>query len=86
MSAITFSLADAGNTYNPALLVMRSRGYELRLKVDDDGDRWQASKDNATFGANDPLALLALTVIWEHFGEDWNQQTPSVLRELYDDD
>ena len=78
----TFSITDAGNTYNPALLVMRSRGYQLRIEEFDESNIWHATKDNASFSANNPLALLALTVIWENYGEDWNQQEPSVLREL----
>ncbi|MFI4849259.1 MAG: hypothetical protein ACIAZJ_09190 [Gimesia chilikensis] len=82
----TFSITDAGNTYNPALLVMRSHGYQLRIEEFDESNIWHVTKANASFSANNPLALLALTLIWENYSEDWNQQEPSVLRELCNKD
>jgi hypothetical protein len=78
-----FRLADGGNTYNPALLTLRSRGFSLELQTYEDHNRWVARKDGRTFSAADPLALLGLVAVWEHFGDDWNHQEPSVLDELY---
>ncbi len=34
--------------------------------------------------AGDPLTLLALVTIWEVYGEEWNQQLPPVMDEIYD--
>ncbi len=82
MTRDSFILADAGNTYNPALLVLRCKGYELELEQGRDRNFWNARKDHRLFSAFDPVALLGLIGIWEHFGDDWNQQTPSVLDEL----
>ena len=28
--------------------------------------------------------LLGLVDLWEHLGENWNQQKPDILGELYD--
>jgi hypothetical protein len=76
--ARTFRLADAMNTYNSALVVLRSKGYQLYIYPDERegylGDYW-AIKDKRDFIAKDPLRLLGLVSIWEYFGDQW-EDTP----------
>jgi hypothetical protein len=70
----TFRLADAMNTYNPALNILKDKGYLLWLDPgdeDDDDEDWWASKDGREFVAADPLRLLALVAIWEALGDAW---------------
>src|SRR5882757_7587104 len=74
----SFCLADAGNTYNPALLVLRAHGFELDLKLKPGGPSdWIATKGLRRFVGTDPLMLLGLVRVWEHFGDDWNRQMPA---------
>jgi hypothetical protein len=77
-SARTFRLADAMNTYNSALVVLRRKGYQLYIYPDERegylGDYW-AIKDKRDFIAKDPLRLLGLVSIWEYFGDQW-EDTP----------
>jgi hypothetical protein len=72
--ARTFRLADAMNTYNSALVVLRSKGYQLYIyrddREEDQGDYW-AIKHKRDFIAKDPLRLLGLVGIWEYFGDQW---------------
>jgi hypothetical protein len=76
--ARTFRLADAMNTYNSALVVLRRKGYQLYIYPDERegylGDYW-AIKEKRDFIAKDPLRLLGLVSIWEHFGDQW-EDTP----------
>lgn len=69
-------LAEAMNTYNPALLEIKRRGYEISLELTDDGltiSTWKAMKNNIeVFGFN-PLSLLGLIVIADQYGENWRQ-------------
>jgi hypothetical protein len=80
-------LGDAGNTWNPALLALRSKGYSLRLEKSDDGttEVWWAEKGHDVFGANDPIRLLGLVALWEMRGEKWQQHSdePDLTTELY---
>jgi hypothetical protein len=70
----TFRLADAMNTWNSALVVLRRKGYQLYIYPDERegylGDYW-AIKDQRDFIAKDPLRLLGLVGIWEYFGDQW---------------
>ncbi len=66
-------LTDSMNTYNPALTVIKEKGYELTIQDQDDDDfDWVASKEGVELIASNPLALLALVVIAEEKGEKWN--------------
>ncbi len=75
MSSI-LKIVDVLNTYNPALVVIRSKGYCIFLipnsNEDSFGDYW-AIKDSRDFIAHDPLRLLALISIWEYKGDSWNE-------------
>jgi hypothetical protein len=78
------SLVASGNTYNPSLIVLRNKGYELWLEKGDDGSLWCAKKGDQSFLAYSGPELLGLVTLWENLGEDWNQQQPDVYSELID--
>lgn len=78
------SLVASGNTYNPSLIVLRGKGYDLWLERGADGTLWCARKGDQNFLAYSGPELLGLVVLWEHLGENWNQQSPDVYGELID--
>ncbi len=76
------SLVAAGNTYNPCLILLKKKGYQLR--VEDAGERllWHAQKDASRFMAYTPPELLGIIGLWEEFGTNWNIQQPNLIGEL----
>jgi hypothetical protein len=76
------SLVASGNTYNPSLLVLRDKGYDVWLERGDDGSLWCARKGGQSFLAYNGPELLGLVVLWEHLGENWNQQSPDLYSAL----
>lgn len=78
------SLVASGNTYNPSLIVLRNKGYHLWLEKADNGSLWCARKGDQTFLAYTGPELLGLVTLRESLGENWNQQQPDVLGELYE--
>ena len=78
-------LVASGNTYNPSLLVLRQKGYRLWLEKGENSTLWCASKDSQNFLAYNGPELLGLVVLWEHFGSDWNRQTPDLYGELIEE-
>ena len=78
------SLVAAGNTYNPSLIVLRKKGYELWLEKGEDGNLWCAKKGDQSFLAYTGPELLGLVVLWEEFGSNWNQQEPDIYEDLID--
>lgn len=77
-------LVAYGNTYNPSLLVLKEKGYQLRAEATSNGKNvvYTASKNADSFLAYSPTELLGLVVLWETFGEDWNRQEPNLLGDL----
>jgi hypothetical protein len=74
---ITFRLADAGNTWNPALLVIREKGYGVYrwpTGEKDACDDLVAIKDGRAFFAQNPVSLLGLIAMWERLGDGWRTQ------------
>lgn len=73
-----FRIADALNTYNVALNIIKSKGYKIFLYPDEReeylGSYW-AIKGECDFIAEDPLRLLGLISIWEVYGDEWNNQS-----------
>lgn len=68
----TFSFRIAGNTQNPALIILSEKGY--RLWVEEHVDRslsWNADKGGRLFSATDPVELLGLVCLWELRGDSW---------------
>lgn len=78
------SLVASGNTYNPSLIVLREKGYDLWLEPGENGSLWCARKDGQSFLAYTGPELLGLVALWEHFGPNWNRQTPDIYEELID--
>lgn len=75
-------IADAMNTYNRALTIIRQKGYGIYLYPDEHlGDYW-AIKDQRDFIASDPLRLLGLISLWEHYGDNWQATRPE---KIYDE-
>ncbi len=75
-------LVASGNTYNPSLIVLRQKGYDLWLESGENGNFWCAKKGDQSFLAYTGPELLGLVVLWEHFGENWNQQQPDIYGKL----
>lgn len=75
-----------GNTYNPSLLVLKAKGYQIGAELTADGAkmRWVAQEGEDSFLAYSPPELLGIVVLWETFGADWNQQEPNLLTGLLD--
>ena len=78
------SLVASGNTYNPSLIVLRQKGYELWLEKGEDRSLWCAKKDGQSFLAYTGPELLGLVVLWEQLGKNWNKQNPDIYSELID--
>lgn len=78
----TTSLVASGNTYNPSLIVLRDKGYEIWLEKGETGSLWCARKGGQDFLAYSGPELLGLVALWEQLGEAWNQQVPDVYAEL----
>jgi hypothetical protein len=78
-------LADAMNTYDPALTILQERGYRVWVRPVgevDEGEEWLARKDGNELIAGDPLRLLGLAAILETRGVNW--QTAGNKPRLYD--
>ena len=76
------SIVAAGNTYNSCLLLLRSKGYQLGAEESGKGMIWTASGGNCHFVAYSPPELLGIVVMWENFGNEWNQQHPNLIGEI----
>jgi len=77
------SIVASGNTYNPSLIALREKGYDVWLECgDEDRSLWCARRDDHDFLAYSGPELLGLVTLWEHFGDDWNRQVPDVYGEL----
>lgn len=80
-------IADAMNTYDYALRIIKSKGYKIFLYPDHRkeylGDFW-AIKGDREFIGEDPLRLLGVITLWENTGDEW--QTSDFTEEyLYDE-
>jgi carbohydrate-binding DOMON domain-containing protein len=75
-------LIAAGNTYNPCLLLLRSKGYHVWAEGSGDRILWNASNDSCSCAAYSPPELLGIVSLFEGYGPDWNRQTPNLLSEL----
>jgi hypothetical protein len=80
-----FSLSLTYATHNPALLVLREKGYELAIIPDKNGgaSTFVATAPGRRFSANGGAELLGLVTTREHFGEDWNRQVPDVMDDAW---
>jgi len=83
-------LRISGNTFNPALSVLKAKGYRLVVdspETEDGLNDWQAEKNGDRYSATNPVELLGLVVIGEQFGEGWQNAifTPDILGEILSD-
>ena len=77
-------LVASGNTYNPSLIVLRRKGYDLWLEAGENGSLWCAKKGDQRFLAYSGPELLGLVALWEELGDNWNLQAPDIYSELLD--
>jgi len=78
-------IADAANTYNIALRIIKAKGYRIFVLPhanEEDFDFW-AIKGPRQFAGGDPLRLLGLVTIWENTGDDWQSHMPD--NDIYDE-
>lgn len=71
--------------YDPALLVLRAKGYGLELDARDDHYAyWRAKKGDSQFTATNPVELLGVVTVWEERGTEWERREgePSVYEKL----
>jgi len=77
-------IADAMNTYNLALSIIKKKGYKifaLGHSNEETFDFW-AVKGNRQFAGGDPLRVLGLISLWENTGDNWQDFIPE--EDLYD--
>lgn len=75
------TLGSAGNTQGPALHILEViKQYTVMYICGDDYDdeepvlsQWVAVKEEKSFFAESPEALLGLVCIYEALGNDWNK-------------
>ncbi len=81
-------IADAANTYNWALTIIKAKGYKTFLYPDkrDEyfGDFWAIKRQRVFIGA-DPLRLLGIITLWEILGDNWQKQDKLACENLYDE-
>jgi hypothetical protein len=81
-------IADAANTYNWALTIIKSKGYKTFLypakREEHFGDFW-AIKEQRVFIGADPLRLLGIIALWETLGDNWQTQDKLAYESLYDE-
>lgn len=77
-----YSIVAAGNTYNPSLLVLREKGYELSREDAGEVVLWTARKGNYAFTGYSPPELLGIVALWEALGDNWNRQNPDLISEI----
>lgn len=69
----SFSLRIAGNTQNPALTILKDKGYQLWVEEHSGGRlSWNADQKGRLFSATGPVELLGLVTLWEVRGDDWH--------------
>lgn len=80
-------LAEAMNTYNIALYAIKEKGYKIELdEAEEEIISWIATKGPITISAFNPLSLLALVVVIEHYGEEWKQiETGNLYDEILEE-
>lgn len=83
-------LTEAMNTYNIALYAIKEKGYTVQLALDEAKEEiisWVAMKEDMTISAFNPLSLLALVVVHEQYGENWNRvKTGNLYDEILEQD
>ena len=71
-------ISQAGNTWIPAVLVLRERGYAVTNHRQGNEEYCVAEKDQLKFSASDPEAVLGLVALYEARGADWMAADPEI--------
>ncbi|WP_442264582.1 hypothetical protein ACSIGC_09455 [Tenacibaculum sp. ZS6-P6] len=78
----SFTMAEAGNTYNYALTTIIDKGFKVFIIPDQRenyfGEYWAINNTHKFIGSS-PLVILGLIGVWEKYGDDWwenHQKTP----------
>ena len=79
-------LTTTYGTNNPAMLILRGRGYDVNVVCyrRKDGSAYctfHARKEDLSLAADSGTELLGLAEAWERFGEAWNKQ-PDIMDEI----
>ena len=85
------SLSSTAATDNPALLILSSKGFDIRVncyhsKRGKPSCVFLAERAGRRFAGDSGAELLGLVTIWEHFGEAWNRQEPDILAQVVSND
>ena len=64
-------MISAGNTKIPSYLTLLSKGYEVKLKMNGEIHKWNASKASASHYADDLDSLLGVVTLFEERGVDF---------------
>ena len=68
------NLRIAANTFAPALLALKEKGYTVICKEgDDENNDWIATKNDIQISATNPVELFGLVSVAEIYGENWNK-------------
>jgi hypothetical protein len=62
-TTVQSSLLAAGNTYNPSLIVLRDKGYDLWLEKGDSGSLWCAKKGDPNHRRNSTMREEGTTFV-----------------------
>ncbi len=79
------TITEAMNTYNPVLSILKKKGYSIKIILDNSKEeiyRWKAIKNENSIYAFNPLSLLALCVLIEEYGNNWEDYCEP---DLYDE-
>jgi hypothetical protein len=67
-------LAEAMNTYEIALFMIKNKGYKIGIELENDEiTTYKAFKDKKEIYGFNPLSLLALVNIVEEYGDNWKK-------------
>ena len=92
-------IREAMNTFNPALLLLQEKGYEVELLIhypteeelcetkDDSGEvvGWRAKSGKCIISAQNPVSLLGLVMVWEKWGDEWKTAPmPDLYMQIYE--
>ncbi|EAQ78297.1 hypothetical protein [Blastopirellula marina] len=75
-------ISAAGNTSDPCLILLRSRGYHLWLEPTQRGSLWGAEKSGISFTGYSGPELLGVVTHGEAYPGDWNRQSPDIYGDL----
>jgi hypothetical protein len=80
------ALSEYSNVYNSALLIVKSKGYDVWYRQET--DHYCAQKDGWDFWANSPCGLLGLIAMFEHLSPAehkdywWEVEGPDIYSNL----